>query len=164
MRKFEVVSKRQFDIDFKDLEVNYEDISLPKRNTKYAAGYDFYLPFDISVKPGECIKIPTGIKVCMNEDEFLGIYVRSSLGFKYNMRMCNQVGIIDYDYYNNIDNEGHMFVKLKNEGENTVTLKKNDRYVQGIFQKYFIVDNEEKIENKRVGGLGSTNKGDEKNG
>ena len=164
MRKFELISKKQFDIDFKDLDVNYEDIILPKRNTKYAAGYDFYLPFDICVKPGECIKIPTGIKVCMNEDEFLGIYVRSSLGFKYNMRMCNQVGIIDHDYYNNTDNEGHMFVKLKNDGENIVVLKKNDRYVQGIFQKYYIVDNEEKIENKRVGGLGSTNKGDEKNG
>ena len=41
--------------------------------------------------------------------EFLGIYIRSSLGFKYNIRMCNQVGIIDADYYNNKDNEGHIF-------------------------------------------------------
>jgi len=163
MRKFEIISKKQFDIDFKDSDTIYEELMLPKRNTKYAAGYDFYLPFDIELKPNEIIKIPTGIKVIMNEDEFLGIYVRSSLGFKYNMRMCNQVGIIDYDYYNNIDNEGHMFVRLKNEGDTTVVLKKNDRYVQGIFQKYYIVDAEEEIIDKRVGGLGSTNKGDEKN-
>ena len=158
MRKFELISKKQFDIDFKNTNANYNDLLLPKRNTKFSAGYDFYLPFDIELKPNEMLIIPTGIKVEMNEDEFLGIYIRSSLGFKYNIRMCNQVGIIDFDYYNNTNNEGHIFVNLKNEGENTVYLKKNDRYVQGIFQKYYTVDNEEKIENKRVRGLGSTNK------
>ena len=164
MRKFEIISKKQFDIDFKDYDTNYEDLILPKRNTEYAAGYDFYLPFDIELKPGEIIKIPTGIKVVMNKEDFLGIYVRSSLGFKYNIRMCNQVGIIDYDYYNNIDNEGHMFVKLQNHSDSVVCLKKDDRYVQGIFQKYYTVDDEEKIDNKRVGGLGSTNKGEDNNG
>ena len=111
MRKFEIISKKQFDIDFKDYDTRYDELILPKRNTKFAAGYDFYLPFDIELKPNEIIKIPTGIKVCMNEDEFLGIYVRSSLGFKYNLRLCNQVGIVDYDYYNNnsyrYDSSGH---------------------------------------------------------
>jgi len=164
MRKFEIISKKQFDIDFKDYNANYDELVLPKRNTKFAAGYDFYLPFDIELKPKEIIKIPTGIKVIMNEDEFLGIYVRSSLGFKYNIRMCNQVGIIDYDYYNNINNEGHMFIRFQNEGNTTIRLEKNDRYAQGIFQKYYTVDDEEKIENKRIGGLGSTDKGDERNG
>jgi len=163
MRKFEIISKKQFDIDFKDYDTKYEDLILPKRNTKYSAGYDFYLPFDILLKPNEMVKIPTGIKVIMNEDEFLGIYIRSSLGFKYNIRMCNQVGIIDYDYYNNIDNEGHMFIKLKNEGENLVDLKKGDRFAQGIFQKYYIVDAEEEVTKERIGGLGSTDKGDDNN-
>ena len=164
MRKFEIISKKQFDVDFRDYDIKYDDLIIPKRNTKYAAGYDFYLPFDIEVNPGEIIKIPTGIKVMMNEDEFFGIYVRSSLGFKYNMRLCNQVGIIDYDYYNNIDNEGHMFVRLQNQGDKIVSLKKGERYVQGIFQKYYIVDNEEEITNERIGGFGSTNKGDGNNG
>lgn len=162
MRKFEFISRKQFDIDFKNYDTKYEDLILPKRNTKFAAGYDFYLPFDIELKPNEIVKIPTGIKVCMNEDEFLGLYVRSSLGFKYNLRLCNQVGIIDYDYYNNAGNEGHMFVRLQNHSDNTVKLGKNDRYVQGIFQKYFVVDDEEEIKSNRIGGLGSTNKGDEK--
>ena len=164
MRKLEIISKKQFDIDFKDYDTKYEDLIVPKRNTKYAAGYDFYLPFDIELNPGEIVKIPTGIKVMMNEDEFFGIYVRSSLGFKYNMRLCNQVGIIDYDYYNNIDNEGHMFIRLQNNGDKVISLKKGERYVQGIFQKYYIVDNEEEINAVRVGGLGSTNKGDDNNG
>ena len=121
------------------------------------------MPYDIEIKPDEVVKIPTGIKVIMEEDDFLGLYIRSSLGFKYNLRLCNQVGIIDADYYNNIDNEGHMFVKLKNEGDKTIYLNKNDRYVQGIFQKYYIIDDEEEIIECRVGGLGSTNKGDGKN-
>ena len=164
MRNLEIISKKQFDIDFKDYDTKYEDLIVPKRKTKYAAGYDFYLPFDIELNPGEIVKIPTGIKVMMNEDEFFGIYVRSSLGFKYNMRLCNQVGIIDYDYYNNIDNEGHMFIRLQNHGDKVVSLKKGERYVQGIFQKYYIVDNEEEINAVRVGGLGSTNEGDDNNG
>ena len=162
MRKFEVISKRQFDIDFKLFNIDYEEIKLPIRSTKYSAGYDFYMPYDVEIKPNEIVKIPTGIKVIMEDDDFLGLYIRSSLGFKYNLRLCNQVGIIDADYYNNIDNEGHMFVKLKNEGTETIVLKKNDRYIQGIFQKYYIVENDI-ASHERVGGLGSTNKGDENN-
>lgn len=160
MRKFEVISINQFNKDFKDIDTNYEDIIIPKRSTKFSAGYDFYMPYDLTIKKDEVVLIPTGIKVMLNSDEFLGIYIRSSLGFKYNLRMCNQVGIIDSDYYNNTSNEGHIFVKLKNEGDNDIILKKYDRYVQGIIQKYYIVDNEKEIEDIRVGGIGSSGRRD----
>ena len=160
MRKFCVISNKQFDIDFNGIDARYDDIVIPKRNTMYSAGYDFYIPYDLTIKSGEIIKIPTGIKVMLNSDEFLGIYIRSSLGFKYNLRMCNQVGIIDSDYYDNIDNEGHIFVKLKNEGDSDIVLKKNDRFVQGIIQKFYVVDNEDNLMNTRVGGIGSTDRRD----
>lgn len=160
MRKFEVISINQFNKDFKDTDTKYEDIIIPKRSTKFSAGYDFYMPYDLTIKKNEVVLIPTGIKVMLNSDEFLGIYIRSSLGFKYNLRMCNQVGIIDSDYYNNSSNEGHIFVKLKNEGDNDIILKKYDRYVQGIIQKYYIVDNEKEIEDIRVGGIGSSGRRD----
>lgn len=160
MRKFEVISINQFNKDFKDTDTNYNDIIIPKRSTKFSAGYDFYMPYDLTIKKDEVVLIPTGIKVMLNSDEFLGIYIRSSLGFKYNLRMCNQVGIIDSDYYNNTSNEGHIFVKLKNEGDNDIILKKYDRYVQGIIQKYYIVDNEKEIEDIRVGGIGSSGRRD----
>ncbi len=160
MRKFEVISINQFNKDFKDIDTNYEDIIIPKKSTKFSAGYDFYMPYDLTIKKDEVVLIPTGIKVILNSDEFLGIYIRSSLGFKYNLRMCNQVGIIDSDYYNNTSNEGHIFVKLKNEGDNDIILKKYDRYVQGIIQKYYIVDNEKEIEDIRVGGIGSSGRRD----
>lgn len=160
MRKFEIISINQFNKDFKDIDTKYEDIIIPKRSTKFSAGYDFYMPYDLTIKKNEIVLIPTGIKVMLNSDEFLGIYIRSSLGFKYNLRMCNQVGVIDCDYYNNTSNEGHIFVKLKNEGDNDIILKKYDRYVQGIIQKYYIVDNEKEIEDIRVGGIGSSGRRD----
>lgn len=160
MRKFEVISINQFNKDFKNIDTKYEDIIIPKRSTKFSAGYDFYMPYDLTVKKNEVVLIPTGIKVMLNSDEFLGIYIRSSLGFKYNLRMCNQVGIIDSDYYNNPSNEGHIFVKLKNEGDNDIILKKYDRYVQGIIQKYYIVDNEKEVEDIRSGGIGSSGRRD----
>lgn len=160
MRKFEIISINQFNKDFKDTDTKYEDIIIPKRSTKFSAGYDFYMPYDLTIKKNEVVLIPTGIKVMLNSDEFLGIYIRSSLGFKYNLRICNQVGIVDSDYYNNTSNEGHIFVKLKNEGDNDIILKKHDRYVQGIIQKYYIVDNEKEIEDIRVGGIGSSGRRD----
>lgn len=160
MRKFEIISINQFNKDFKNIDTKYEDIIIPKRSTKFSAGYDFYMPYDLTVKKNEVVLIPTGIKVMLNSDEFLGIYIRSSLGFKYNLRMCNQVGIIDSDYYNNPSNEGHIFVKLKNEGDNDIILKKYDRYVQGIIQKYYIVDNEKEVEDIRFGGIGSSGRRD----
>lgn len=160
MRKFEIISINQFNKDFKNIDTKYEDIIIPKRSTKFSAGYDFYMPYDLTIKKNEVVLIPTGIKVMLNSDEFLGIYIRSSLGFKYNLRMCNQVGIVDSDYYNNTSNEGHIFVKLKNEGDNDIILKKYDRYVQGIIQKYYIVDNEKEIEDIRVGGIGSSGRRD----
>ena len=140
MRKFEKIDKNIFVSDVPD--GNYEDIILPKRSTKNSAGYDFYSLYDITIKPNERVVIPTGIKVCMNENEFLGIYIRSSLGFKYNIRMCNQVGIIDADYYNNKDNEGHIFVCLQNESDKEVVIKKGDRFVQGIFIPYLVTDDD----------------------
>ena len=162
MRRFEKISEDQFRKDFTNFDTKYNEVKIPIRQTKYSAGYDFYIPFNVELIPGQTIKIPTGIKVQMNKDEFLGIYVRGSIGFKYNVRMCNQVGIIDEDYYNNRDNEGHIFIRLQNEGDDVVSFKKGDRIAQGIFQKYYIVDNDNVME-KRKGGFGSTNEGDEIN-
>ena len=104
MRKFEKISKEQYEKDLKG-KCEYEDISLPVRSTKHSAGYDFKSPIEFELNPGEIIKVPTGIKAQMEDDEYLMLLVRSSMGFKYNVRLCNQVGIVDSDYYNNPDNE-----------------------------------------------------------
>ena len=160
MRKFEKISFKQFAKDIDD--GNYSEIVLPYRKTKHSAGYDFISFLDITLKPGEIKKIPTGIKVCLEDGEFLGIFVRSSMGFKYNVRMCNQVGIIDADYYGNSSNGGHIFVCLENEGDEVIEIKKGDRFVQGIFTPYLITD-DDTVTGIREGGIGSTNGGDDNN-
>lgn len=156
MRKFEKISKEQFEKDLKEV-CEYSDIVIPTRSTKHSAGYDFVSPISFTLNPGESKKVPTGIKASMNEDEFLAILVRSSMGFKYNVRLCNQVGIVDSDYYNNPDNEGHIFVKIQNEGDKEVIINKGDRFAQGIFMNYLITDDDIAF-GERTGGFGSTNK------
>lgn len=157
MRFFEKISFEQFKKDIIDDKELYNTLKLPIRGTQRSAGYDFHSPIDVVLKPNDIVKIPTGIKASMNDDEVLLVYIRSNMGFKYNIRMCNQTGIIDSDYYNNPSNEGHIFIKIQNEGKDEFIIKKGDRICQGIFIKYLTIDNEEKIDNERTGGIGSTN-------
>ena len=156
MRYFEKISFKQFSKDICDDKDLYEEYELPKRATKSSAGYDFFALYDIVLHPGEILKIPTGYKAKFNYDEMLMLVIRSSMGFKYNVRMCNQVGIIDSDYYNNSDNEGHMWVSLQNEGNKDYEIKKGTAYCQGIFVKYLTCGDE--VDTDRVAGIGSTNK------
>lgn len=135
----------------------YDDLKLPRRATKGSAGYDFFAPFDFSLEPGETIKIPTGIKAKISEGFVLKEYPRSSLGFNYRVRLDNTVGIIDSDYYNNEKNEGHIFIKITNEGNKTLEVKKGDAFCQGIFSEYFLAE-EEEVTEERIGGIGSTSK------
>lgn len=158
MRKFEKISFEQFKKDIKDDIELYNSYNIPKRSTKYSAGYDFEAIESFVLKPGEIIKIASGIKADMNSNEVLFLLVRSSQGFKYNVRLCNQVGVIDKDYYNNPDNEGHMFIKLKNEGDKEYVVNKGDKICQGIFINYLTTDDEEKVVKERTSGIGSTGK------
>jgi len=157
MRKFEKISFEQFKKDIKDDKELYASYSLPKRSTKNSAGYDFEALYDYTLKPGEIMKIPTGVKVVMESDDVLFLIDRSSMGFKYNVRMCNQVGVIDADYYNS-DNEGHMWIKIQNEGDKDYIVKKGDAMIQGIFIKYLKTDDDIESNVERNGGIGSTNK------
>jgi dUTP pyrophosphatase len=159
IRGFEKIKKEQFEKDFKDYsQSNYDDIMLPRRGTKRSAGYDFYSPVSFILKPNEILKIPTGLKAYMQDNEYLALIIRSSVGFKYNVRPCNQIGIIDADYYSNINNDGHMWVAIQNEGKEDYIVKKGDRVVQGIFCNYLLTDNDEVENDERIGGIGSTNK------
>ena len=159
-RKFEKITLKQFIKDTNLKEEDYNKYNLPQRSTKNSAGYDFEALKDFTLKPQEIKKIPLGIKAKMNNDEMLMIFVRSSQGFKYNIRLCNQVGIIDSDYYNNIDNEGHIWIRLQNEGKEDYIVKKGDKICQGIFAKFLTVDDEKENKKNRKGGFGSTSKGE----
>ena len=160
---FEKVSAERFLNDSVDIcpvlelaKDAYEIIKLPKRATKGSAGYDFYAPFDFTLKPGETIKIPTGIRCKMEEGWVLKIYPRSGLGFKYRLQLNNTVGIIDSDYYYS-DNEGHIMIKVTNDSnENkTVDVQKGQGFAQGIFVEFGITYDDDTTD-ERNGGFGST--------
>lgn len=104
----------------------YQDVTfpMPVRKTTTSAGYDICVPEDVALLPNRLVMVPTGIKAYMQPDEFLGIHIRSSMAVKKSVRLVNNVGIIDADYYNNPDNEGHIMLALLNTGVEPLLLKK----------------------------------------
>jgi len=139
-----------------DAKKMYDEIKLPKRATTGSAGYDFFAPFSFTLKPGETIKIPTGIRAKMEIDWVLKLYPRSGLGFKYRLQLNNTVGIIDSDYYYS-DNEGHIFAKITNDSNEgkELTVAAGTGFMQGIFLQYGITLDDD-ADGVRNGGFGST--------
>ena len=136
---------------FKILE-GYENfgISLPKRKTAFSAGYDLEAAEDVLVTGKKISIVPTGLKAFMLPDEVLLIYIRSSLAVKHNLILANSVGVIDADY------QDHILLPMTSLGED-FQIKKGMRIAQGIFQKYFVVDEDKiGIGDKRSGRFGST--------
>lgn len=160
--KFYKVSLAQYKEAWEDTfhcslpEKLYEGIALPKRATTGSAGYDFYAPFDFNLEPGETIKIPTGIRAEIAEGWVLLCFPRSGLGFKYRCQLDNTVGVIDSDYFFS-DNEGHIFVKLTNDGKSgkTLSVQCGQGFVQGLFMPFGITVDDD-ADGVRNGGFGST--------
>lgn len=168
MRKiaqFFKVSREQFMQDFyaihqdmpqEEAEEIYGNIKLPQRATRGSAGYDIYTPITYTLNPGESARIPTGIRVKIENGWFLSVFPRSGLGFKFRLQLDNTVGIIDSDYFF-AENEGHIFVKVTNDSKEgkIVALESGKAFCQGIFLEYGITVDDE-TEGIRTGGLGST--------
>ncbi len=144
-RGFEIVSSYQ-----------NKGINLPKRQTLHSAGYDLESAETIVINPQEVKLIPTGLKAYMQPDEVLQIYVRSSIPLKRGVMMANNVGIIDSDYYNNEQNEGHIMIPMYNFSKNPVIINKGEKIAQGIFMKYLTVFDDAPVNRIRSGGFGSS--------
>ena len=154
--QFYAAMKDEFDMSKEDAKRAYDALQLPSRATVGSAGYDFKSPIGFVLEPAQTIKIPTGIRVQIEDGWWLGCLPRSGLGFRYQVRLANSMGVIDADYYYS-ENEGHIFAKLtngSNEGK-TMMLKAGDGFMQGIFLPFGITydDNTNGIRN---GGFGST--------
>lgn len=174
MAKFEVIGKY----------AGEENLLLPKRKTKESAGYDFVVADDIVIPPyskmmdlmgsltgpvhslEEVAKVtkttgakptlvPTGVKAKLDPGTYLELSVRSSCPLKYWLIMANSVGIIDGDYYNNPDNEGHIYFQIINLSPVAIELQKGDCIGQGIIKSYLKTEEDNTI-TQRVGGFGST--------
>ena len=101
--------------------------------------------------------VPTGVKAKLDPGTYLELSVRSSCPLKYWLIMANSVGVIDGDYYNNPDNEGHIYFQFINLSPIPIQLKKGDCIGQGIIKPYLKTE----VDNttaSREGGFGSTDK------
>ncbi|MDD6241163.1 MAG: hypothetical protein PUA93_06255 [Eubacteriales bacterium] len=130
-----------------------KQVVLPKRSSAYSAGYDFTCPYSVDIKPGEEVIIPTYVK-CLDcpHDKVLKIYVRSSLGIKRNLMLANGTGVIDSDYV------WCIYVALVNYGKEVAHIDEGERFVQGIFEDYYVLEDEEEVTASRTGGIGSSGK------
>ena len=162
--KFHKVSEKQFIEDWcaetrctaVEAKLVYQSIRLPRRATVGSAGYDFFAPGAFSLVPHETIKIPTGIRAEIADGWVLQIYPRSGLGFKYRLQMDNTVGIIDSDYFT-AKNEGHIFIKMTNDGRQgkTLSISAGEGFAQGIVLPFGITEDDD-ADGERQGGFGST--------
>lgn len=137
--------------------VSYADDGIiPTRADEGSAGYDFYSPETVTIKPKQMVKIKTNVKCKMGDREVLMLYVRSSIGIKKNLMLANGTGVIDSTYYNNPDNEGNIIIALYNYGDEPQTIEIGDRIAQGVIVWFFTVENDVVLSDKRTGGIGSS--------
>ena len=146
MRKFEVAK-------------GFEDrgVIIPQRKTAKSAGYDIIAltDEDVYVHPGMSVNLETGVKACMEDDEVMLLFIRSSLGIKQGLTLSNSCGVIDADYYNNPDNDGHFILNIINTGNSVQRIPARSRVAQAVFVKYLTVD-DDNATGERIGGIGST--------
>ena len=131
-----------------------EEIPIPRRATAGSAGYDFVSPAETVIPAGGSALIPTGIRAEMEPGWVLALFPRSSLGFRYGVRLSNTTGIIDSDYAY-AKNEGHIMVKLRNPSDGPVAIGRGERFCQGIFLPYGTAEEDGEFA-LREGGFGST--------
>jgi dUTP pyrophosphatase len=130
-------------------------VTLPQRKTALSAGYDLAAAADVAIQPGRVSLVPTGLKAYMGEGEVLLLSIRSSLAVKRGLMLANGVGVIDADYADNPENEGHIMVAIANPGAEPVTIARGERIAQGIFVRY-LATTDDTVGGARTGGFGST--------
>ena len=131
---------------------------LPRRATAGSAGYDFFAPAGFSLKPGESVSIPTGVRARIEPGWVLMLFPRSGLGFKYRLQLNNTVGIVDADYFG-ARNEGHIFIKLTNAGDRPLAVAPGEAFAQGVLLPFGLTEDDD-ASAERVGGFGSTDEGE----
>lgn len=130
-------------------------LPLPARKTAHAAGYDLAAAERTVIDPGQVALVPTGLKAYMEQGEFLALAVRSSLAVKRRLMLANGLGIVDADYVDNPENEGHIMVAVYNGSPDVAVIEQGERIAQGIFLRYGVVA-DDTASGARSGGFGST--------
>lgn len=137
----------------KQLQLNYKlnEIGItPTYATDGSAGLDLYYPRKqpLNVLSGESAEFDTGVSVEIPEGYVGLVFIRSGIGFKYEISLSNSVGVIDSDF------RGSIKVKLRNHGNFSVSFEKGDRIAQLVILPY------ERVELNRVFELEETERGE----
>ncbi|MBO5143371.1 MAG: dUTP diphosphatase [Clostridia bacterium] len=154
-----------------------KDINLPRRKTRNSVGYDIeaaeetiipsiwktvftnmgkFLKGENDFEPIKPTLVKTGIKSYFGEDEVLFLANRSSNPAKKGLILANSIGIVECDYYENPDNDGHLMYAFYNFFPVDTIIHKHDTVGQAYFQQFLIADNDINTNEKRMGGFGST--------
>lgn len=105
-------------------------VKTPEYATPGSAGMDLSacIPGKITIKPGEIVKVNTGIAIQIPHTSIGGfIFPRSGLSSKYGISLANCVGVIDSDY------TGEIICPVINHGSSDYTIKPGDRIAQLVF-------------------------------
>lgn len=125
-----------------NIQLNYKKLTTtaiePHRGSEYAAGYDLHADLhgdnDFRViKPGETVKIGTGIAMEIHEGMFGAVFARSGLSTKQGLAPANKVGVIDSDY------RGEVIVALYNQSNKEQVVHHGDRIAQLVIMPFFSV-------------------------
>lgn len=128
-----------------------ENAVVPKRATEGSAGADLYACINepVTLKPGELVKIPTGIAIELEDSSLAAfLFARSGLGVKHGITLSNSVGVVDSDY------RGEICVGLCNVSSEAYTIQPGERVAQMVIMP---VVNAEFVQADE---LGSTERGD----
>ncbi|MBU5424988.1 dUTP diphosphatase [Tissierella pigra] len=128
----------------------------PSYANKYAAGLDMRSNERVCIMPGGIVDIETLLAVEIPKGHFGMVVARSGLSFKNQIKLINDVGIIDEDY------RGNIGIRLINEGKEPYLIEVGDRVAQMIIMPYIqpklvYVDELEETE-RGNSGFGSTGK------
>ena len=99
--------------------------TVPRKATTGSAGYDLSSAQRVTIEPGKCAMISTGIRVALPCGSVGLIFERSSL-HRRGLSLANKVGVIDSDY------RGIISLLLENILDEPVDISVGDRLAQMI--------------------------------
>jgi dUTP pyrophosphatase len=133
------------------------EFGFPKYATSGSAGIDLVacLPEPLTLSPGACELIPSGIAIHIDDPELAAVILpRSGMGHKHGIVLGNLVGLIDSDY------QGEIMISCWNRGDTAFEINPGDRVAQMVLvpviqASFEVVDSFEETE-RSTGGFGHT--------
>ncbi len=155
------------------VEICRKGAVLPSYARPGDAGMDVCAAEEITIRPGETVIVPTGLKLAVPEGYEIQVRPRSGISYKTPLRLSNSPGTIDSGYRGELgiimtntsagcEREERIFgVDSDGNKKGIYKIKKGDRIAQIVLQAvpkivFSVVDSVSDIGKDRGGGFGST--------